>query len=286
MKYLDNYCWLLKEKLLKTGFVNEDDISGFKMKKMEKNLYVEMSGETLKQYKNGDGNELSDGKMNMIRSSSAMIYNLLGNGNVTISGNDKKIPSGTFNKEFEKKLPTLKRSPKKANLDAWLSNSNSEIFIESKCLEWIENGHEKELREAYTNRERYYDSSIADTFIKLGLQIPQTQYDSCQMFKHTLAIYNYLKKEQPEKEKICLLNIIYEPSIHELPKEIQQNFQNQLELEHKEFRDFYNLMLPIINEINTNMDYEFDIKYLSVKDFCAMLEYSDKKQAAFIQRYL
>ena len=136
MRYLDYYCELLKNKFLATGKITEKEISGNKTKQLNKNLFHKMSDKTKNEYLNGDGEELNDGRINSIRSSAAMIYNLLGNEDVVLSKN-LFLQEGKYVKEFELQLATLKRSPRKANLDAWLFNNECEIFIESKCLEWV-----------------------------------------------------------------------------------------------------------------------------------------------------
>ena len=287
MSYLDYFCKLLKQKFLKTNYIHEDEIEDFKLKEMTKNFYHKMSDKTKLEYKNGDGNELEDGKMNMIRSSSAMIYNLLGNDDVKLKANTY-FPSGVYKKEFEKKLKTVKRSPKKANLDAWLYTDNCEIFIESKCLEWLQNCN-KPLNQAYSkDTTRYYFQETSELFRKIGSEIKLSQYDSSQMFRHTLAIYNYLKnqKNQVTKKKIYLVNVVWEPDEKELPEDIRATYRNQVKLEQSEFDLFHKKMEPIIDEINKIPNISFEILYLSVKKFCSLLDYSNEKQERFIQRYL
>ena len=152
MSLLNDCCELLKEKFLKTKFVKEEEIQNYGLINREKNLYQKMSDKTFAEYSSGGGGELKDGKMNMIRSSSAMIYNLLGNGDVFFSKDyyfreDSYIPKGLYKKEFEKRYKTVNVKVKgkqvEANLDAWLYNDVCEIFIEAKCLEWIQNSSEK-----------------------------------------------------------------------------------------------------------------------------------------------
>ena len=287
MSYLDYFLELLKIKLINTGFVKEDEIKNYGVSCERKNFFTGMSNKTKEEYKNGDGKELESGDFKRIRSSAAMIFNLLGNEEVVIKSNSY-LPSGKYKKEFEKKLKTVKRSGKKANLDAWLYNETCEVFIESKCLEWLQRSN-KPLKEAYTkNTTRYYFPETAELFREIGNEILLSQYDSCQMFRHTLAIYNYLKdsKNQLLNKKIYLVNVVWEPDEKELPEEIRLIYRDQLSLEHSEFGLFYKKMKPIIDEINKLPDITFDIIYLSVKDFYSMLVYSDEEQKAFVQRYL
>ena len=80
MSYLDYFCELLKRKFLATGKITDSEIYRFQTKEITKNLYHEMSTKTKNEYKNSNGDELKKGRINKMRSSAAMIYNLLGNG--------------------------------------------------------------------------------------------------------------------------------------------------------------------------------------------------------------
>ncbi len=286
MSYLDYFCELLKRKFINTGFVKEEEIKNYGLNNIQKNFFTDMSAKVKREYKNGDGKEFEKGDFKRIRSSAAMIFNLLGNDNVELLHNCY-LPEGRYEKQFEFKYPTLKRSPRKANLDARLCKEDCEIFIESKCLEWIQNSCNGPLKKSYFNENMYFDSVTAESFIKTGNDILLSQYDSCQMFKHTLAIYNYLR-DNPEKKnkKIYLVNVVWEPNETELPDEVRDVYKYQLELEHSEFNLFYKMMNPIITLIKSSLVKDFDILYLSVKEFYSILKYSDEKQEKFVQRYL
>lgn len=293
MSYLDYFCELLKRKFLTTGEISDTEIKGFQTKDIDKNLYHSMSDKTKSEYKNSDGDELKKGRIDMIRSSAAMIYNLLGNDDVVLEKN-KYLPEGKYKKEFEKKYKSINyinretNEPYAANLDAWLHNDSCEIFIESKCMEWLQNNSEKELGISYIrNTSKYFFPDSAEMFRTVGTEIPCSQYDSCQMFRHTLAIYNYLR-DHPEKKtkKIYLVNVVWEPDESELLEEIRDVYKLQLELEHREFQLFYKRMDQIINLITPDLAKDFDILYLPVKDFYSILKYSDEKQKRFVQRYL
>lgn len=292
MSYLDYYCDLLKRKFLATGKIQDDEIRGYQTKKLEKNLFTDMSIKTLKEYDNSDGDEIRKGRINMIRSSAAMIYNLLGNDNVVISKNSL-LPAGEYKKDFEKKYKSINvinpktKRPFEANLDAWLYNDECEIFIESKCMEWLQNSHDKELAKSYVKySSKYFHSESAELFRTVGNEISLSQYDSCQMFRHTLAIYNYLMDNPRKGKKIFLVNVVWEPDAKELPVEIRDIYKLQLELEHREFVFFYKKMESIISQINSDTETEFDILYLPVKNFYSVLEYKNQTQKEFVQRYL
>lgn len=292
MSYLDYFCELLKRKFLATGIISDSEIYEFQTKEMTKNLYHVMSIKTQKEYKNGDGDELRKGRIDMMRSSAAMIYNLLGNNNTIIMEN-KYLPEGEFEKEFEKKYKSINVINKKtgrpyeANLDAWLHNDNCEIFIESKCMEWLQNNSDKELAKSYTrDTSKYFYNNSAELFRTVSKEISLSQYDSCQMFRHTLAIYNYLKDNKKKNKKIYLVNVVWEPDEYEIDEKIRPIYKLQLELEHKEFSLFYEKMCDIMKMISLDTENEFDILYLSARDFYSILKYSDDNHRKFVQRYL
>lgn len=284
MTYINSFCDVLKKRLIETGRVSLDQITSYKVKHINDNFFETMTESVEQQYLMADGGEIDSGKMEKIRSSSAMIYNLLGNSNVEVKEN-KKLPSGIYNNNFEVKLKTLETSSRKANLDARLFNDDAEIFIESKCLEWLENGSEKRLKDSYFKTGSYVHDESANLFVKTARLISCSQYDSCQMFKHTLAIFNDLIKRKISK-KIILLNLVWElPDGEKLESNYLERYKLQERLEHLEFQYFYENMKDIIQIFSTYTNCSFDIKYMTVKEFCSLLSYSSDK-LKYIQRYL
>ena len=106
------------------------------------------------------------------------------------------------------------------------------------------------------------------------------------MFKHSLAIYNYLKDNEIKGKKIFLINVVWEPGEIDVDEKIRDKYKLQLELEHKQFNWFHEKMQPVIKEISSDTKNEFYILYCSVKDFCSILTYNNEKQSKFVQRYL
>lgn len=295
MLYLEAFNDLLKKKLLETGRRTRDDFlnEGYFLDEYNKNFFEIMTDKTRQEYEDGDGDELSSGKMKQIRSSSAMIYNILGNDNVKIK-NNKELPAGIYSKNYEKKLKTISVYSKKtqkrenvyANLDAWLCNDETEIFVESKCLEWLENGTDFYLKDSYSKLSNYLYKETAKDFINIGKKIGCSQYDSCQMFKHTLAIYNYLKESGIINKKIYLVNLVWElPKDSELESKYQARYQIQKDLEHLEFNYFYEQMKEIKKLFLNNAKCPFEIKYFTVQEFCAILDHNIEKQN-YLKRYL
>ena len=168
---------------------------------LEDNLVIPMSNEHIAEYSRGSGGELG-GKMKALRSSSAMTFNLLGNGPVKLNG-ARGLPEGTYAVEFEHQLPTLAGNPHPANLDAKLESENGEtaIYCEMKLAEWILN-KASGLREQYLEAESYLVPEIAATAFReafaalcagqadgngrIAPKLPR--YDAFQMLKHLMAI--------------------------------------------------------------------------------------------------
>ena len=99
----------------------------FYFQRLEDNLIEAMCEETEKAYRSGDGNELEE-KMRALRSSSAMTYNLLGNGTVEVKDDSPFFVPGKYVVSYEEQLSTIKRNPHKANLDAYLKGEKQLIF--------------------------------------------------------------------------------------------------------------------------------------------------------------
>ena len=220
------------------------------------NLFAELSNEHRAQYESGNGDELSDkqypAKMKSIFSSSAMTFNILGNGEIRVKEGNKFFVSGEYKIEYEKKLFTLNTENAKkhpAHLDAFLLNGANAIFCEMKMLEWLRDTPGF-LKIAYFNDANFF-SSIAGgeeslaAFKKLRdalcAQMAKfstkdadkdphrfVRYDAWQMFKHILGIYNMSSEVSrhdvsackidrvevlPKLKKVKLVNVIFETPV-------------------------------------------------------------------------
>ena len=246
------------------------------------NLFCKMSDKHKMQYENGGGRELSDkngspAHMKSVLSSSAMTFNLLGNGEIPAKeGNEYFVP-GTYKIEYEKKLLTLKKSSRPAHLDAFLWDKGSNaIFCEMKMTEWMKiRGKNDLLSSSYFDDRRYYfnmknDNVALSAFKKLRDSLCEnmikgaqkkgynphrfTHYDAWQMYKHILGIYNMrsdLTKEEiklpkngiseflPELEKVVLANVIFEPPVDAFSDEnVRKEYTELQKSEHGEFDIF------------------------------------------------
>ena len=301
MKEILDYLVTRYEKATGKQMIHDDTMDSeqgrYHFRELNDNLIEPMLGPAEKQYGEADGKEL-EVKMRAIRSSSAMTYNLFGNGNSIINENDQSIKSGVYQVEFEKQLKTIKRSPRKANLDAFLSSDEALIFFEMKMTEWIFNDPGN-VSVNYLDKGHYFDPDSFETFEKLIKGIVDekpvdskdypsalNRYDGVQMFKHLLGVYNYLMQEDKGKHKhVRLVNCVWElPDSAEISKEAWEQYRKLQKLEEDEFMKFYAAAQPVIELINEK-DIDFDILFIPVKDLIAILNKTDE-QIAFLNRYL
>lgn len=212
----------------------------FYLARFEDNLVRAMNPEHEAQYGGGAGRELDD-KMCALRSSSAMTFNILGNGAVVFSGLELAgeicVPKGEYDIEYEYRAPTLSISGGRlAHLDALLTSfdGNTVIACEMKLMEWL-TAKPKPLKDKYLDAGNYsqkglssdgYGSvvgqvlhSAAYVFSRTACRLNEAaedgmfaSYDYAQMFKHTLGIYNrFCEGAFGSCEKVVLLNCIWNP---------------------------------------------------------------------------
>ncbi len=261
------------------------------------NIFEDMVPSHEKEYVRGSGSEL---KLNMraLRSSSAMTYNLLGNNSVTFKPNNI-IPEGPYLIEYEKQLRTLKGNGKPANLDAQLLNVEKEtvIFCEMKMVEWLFNSPGR-LKNAYLAKENYLHDESFTAFNEVFESLIDhssasssdnkciyKRYDAFQMIKHTLGIYNAVKNGEYDKfHEIRLINCVWKSdSSSNLESEIYEKFK-KYDIKHlNEFEDFKIKIQPIIS-LFSSMNVDFDILYLSLNEFLALIDKSSE-QLKYLERY-
>ena len=260
--------------------------SKYYFENLEDNFYEKMSDRTKSFFESGSGEELKD-KMYALRSSSAMTFNLFGNESITIKPNNI-LGAGEYSIEYEKQLDTLQRSNFPANLDALLEKDDELCFCEMKLFEplYHKTSFQKELSSSYENMDRYFylDSaySFKETIEKLkasGIK----RYDACQMFKHTLGIYNYARKNELKGKKITLLNCIWTLNESLGDKKLDQQYKQIEQEERNEFNKFIECMFNTINAFE-KIGIEFSIKMISEKDLETILDLSEEKRN-WLSRY-
>ncbi len=261
------------------------------------NLYKPMGKKALFEYGQGSGNEIFSGKMNALRSSSALTYNLFGNNHSKINGKEYTV-------EFEKQYHTLKTSVsnRPANLDAFLycKETGEAIACEMKMMEWICNKPGK-LKKAYLNPENYINKEIGEEFVKKARALIEEEYrdadleeypckmkvyDAFQMFKHAVACYTACAQEEKRDiKKLTLLNCVWTlPNADKL--KIEQNskdYKEREKREHKEFEEFKSIMMPE-GKLFDKKEFEFDIQFYTFKDFLALLDKSEN-ELNYLKRY-
>lgn len=259
----------------------------FYLDTLEDNLVRPMAERHVAEYSRGSGNELED-KMKALRSSSAMTFNMLGNGSCFPIEPDDLFRSGEYDIEYEHQLPTLKRGLP-ANLDAFLTgNEGDAIACEMKMLEWL-TSKPNSLKEKYLDVSSYRFEDAAPTFAKVARKLNVSDafacYDFAQMFKHTLALYNAVRSGQLEPNGLTLVNCVWEPpSDYELPTATADWIRQSTEAEHAGFDAFKDSTQPIVSLFG-DLGIDFDICYAPATELIARMSYpADEIQ--LLRRYL
>lgn len=264
---------------------------------LDDNLFEPMSDVHKTEYSNGSGGEL-EWKMSSIRSSSAMTFNLLGNERVVIENGDL---AGEYDVEYEYQLPTLQNNPHPANLDAYLRGAETDIFCEMKMLEWLNTPHHA-LRDAYRLGEGYFltdedMSKFTDLFQYLARicirgkgrkseWISDGRYDSLQMAKHLLAIYNKVVLNPDYRPKrIVLLNCVWEMTNPEKLGKYESKYLEMLDEEHGGFRKFREVALAAIAPLFEAEGIQLDISYIAVPELIESMEL-DPEHERYLSRYI
>lgn len=249
---------------------NEYDKNAYylKLKDFNKRFYHSMDQETKNAFDKGKGSELKgkQPKILALRSSSAMTYTLFGN------YKKFKFEANEYtdkNFEFNTDLQTIKGT--NANLDVFLKGKEKTLFFEMKMCEWLLDTPSKDISIRYFNPENYSDSNLAEaaiTCLKGIAKEPFEQYDALQMFKHTLGIYNYFKKNIVHNN-IELLNCVWKFDDKELlTSDSKKKYEESIKREKTEFESFKKIMQPLIELF----DKKFDIRLIWFSDLFEKLK--------------
>lgn len=302
-KYTREIMDLLKENFEqvvgKKKFQEGSEACSYYLFALADNLYKAMGEKALIAYGQGSGNEIFSGKMNALRSSSALTYNLFGNTPAKIAGKEYSV-------EFEKQYHTLKPSVpgKPANLDAFLycEDTSEAIACEMKMMEWIFN-KPGNLRSKYLFPENYINDKCANVFIPIAKELilyndyedpndvkeeypcRMTRYDAFQMFKHALACYSACLGEESRKiKKMTLVNCIWTLPVPErLSSEHYDRYIKEEDCEHTEFKEFKELMKPV-KSLFAESGVDFDIEFYTFKDFLSLLDKTES-ELNYLKRY-
>lgn len=216
----------------------------------EDNLVEEMGASARRAFDEGAGKELN-GKMCALRSSSALTFNLFGNGEVAIADSSRReapIPSGNYRVQYEYKAPTLEGSGNPAHLDALLGSQDGLTFIacEMKLMEWL-TGTPSSLGGKYLDSGAYRSKGRIFSETARRLDAMQfSRYDFAQMFKHTVGLYNKLEEGAFDLgEQLVLLNCVWDPRECEevsWTSGTAERLEGAWAQEHGEFERFRNAM--------------------------------------------
>ncbi len=275
------------------------------------------------QFERGNGNELSDSpaKMKSIFSSSAMTYNILGNGEIRAKDSNCFFTQGAYTIEYEKKLLTV-RSGKNApaHLDAFLLNGTDAIFCEMKMIEWLRD-NPGFLKHAYFEDTNFFsdvaegsDALAAFKALRDLLCAEMSKfkddngddphhfkrYDAWQMYKHILGIYNMSSaatkneiaacqtddiKMLPKLKKAVLVNVVFEPSAEVFSDSVRKAYCDARTVEHEEFSIFkkYVEKSGVIAVFKKDCGIDFSLELLTAAEFMDCFDLAGR--ADYLQRY-
>ncbi len=267
------------------------------LKRLEDNLAVPMSGIVRAMYESGSGSEL-DWKMCSIRSSSAMTFNLLGNGPVKLASGKHK---GTFELTYEYQLPTLRNNPHPANLDAYLQSEAEDVYCEMKMFEWLGTPHHV-LRPDYLKTTHYLipredAECFTAMFRKLAYigvmgkgrkseRLSDGRYDSLQMAKHLLAIYGKVANDPNYKPKnLTLLNCVWEFTNPEVLGRYESKYLQMEAEEHEGFEKFAKLAKEHVAPLFEAKNIPLSVEYVKATELMDAVEY-EKPHREKLERYI
>ncbi len=275
---------LLKVKLKIQNHFTENDFNPSEISAKKRPYYLKNKWNNLFEIPTIELQSRLDGKIGAVRSSAAMIFNLLGQKPIKIGDASFSAP------EYEKKILALKnRNP--AQLDALLSSDSELLFIEAKLLEWKDSP--KGLAPAYLditnypncnkNAEKFkefFHSYITDKIKKDSYGkyrfVPKTHhYDAIQMAIHILAIYNYCCEHKDSvPKKVSLKNIVRSYDCEDY------------HTEEKEGRVFVEKANEIFSPLFKELGIDFSVEYVTFQEFKARIDFSnDKEREMYLKRY-
>lgn len=289
------------------------------------NVFGDFSEVHRAQFERGNGGELSDkeypAKMKSIFSSSAMTYNILGNGEICAKDGNHFFAPGAYSIEYEKKLLTVrsgKKSP--AHLDAFLLSGTDGIFCEMKMIEWLRDNPGL-LRHAYFEDGNFFsdvaggsDALAAFKALRdlLCAEMSESkdvdgydphhfrQYDAWQMYKHILGIYNMSStvtkneiaacqtdviKMLPKLKRAVLVNVVFEPAAEVFSDSVQTVYCDTQAREHEEFSVFKRCVEKsgVIAVFKKDCGIDFSLELLTAAEFMDCFDLADR--ANYLQRY-
>ena len=310
-RYTKEILTVLKDQYTKINgekpFQTTEGAREFYLENLNDNLFRPMDANAKTAYGQGSGNEIDSGKMNALRSSSAMTYNLFWDQIAEVNkGPGNLIGNGVYKVEFEKQYHTLKPSVSKfpANLDAFLycKHTGEAVACEMKMTEWIFNKPGK-LKAAYLNPESYIDAQAGQMFSDIakemilhtdyedpGIEKAEyacifSRYDAFQMFKHAVACYTAcVVEEAREIRKLTLVNCAWMLTAKDmLASDLRERYDREESVELDEFHRFRKIMEPV-KGLFAAKGIIFDIWFYPFAEFLQMFNKTDE-ELQYLRRY-
>ena len=272
----------LKEKLRKTKILDDDKFGSKRWDgKSEKSKYY-LFDKRNNLFEAERGVKLGTG-VESIRSSAAMIFNLMGKD--TVEFNDGSQYDIQYEEEFEV-IEDEKAKTHSAHLDVTLRNEKKSemIAIEAKMREWLNSP--KNLAKAYLEEKSYPKEndkkkkfiSFFNGLVDKGKELkygrhPHTKYkvyDAIQMTIHILSLYNECCKSHYKSITLCNVVWKYDCSRYNQEEEEGQKF---VEEANKEF-----------SHIFKEKGVDFKVEYITFQYFKERLKLSDDRKS-YLQRY-
>lgn len=299
----DNYIRVVGVK----AFQNTSEAREFYLELLEDNLYCPMSDKAKAAYGQGTGNEITSGKMNALRSSSALTYNMFWNQIAElVNTKDSVLGNGVYQVELEKQYHTLRADVSRfpANLDAFLycDQTKEAIACEMKMTEWLFN-KPGTLKAAYLIPTNYIEEDAGRVFVSVAQNLIQQsegellrnekgeylsstcRYDAFQMFKHAVGCYTACVLEEPrEIKKLTLVNCVWIlPNSNILKAKFQGKYGVEKETELAEFEQCKKIMNPI-KDLFACKNIDFDICFYTFSEFLQLFKKTDA-ELQYLRRY-
>lgn len=324
MEFIEELLSLLKEqaKKAKTGISDSSfkESASYRRASYVQTSHIDnlcLTEEEFAKYKayfdKGNGKELkkranwgNNCKMQSLRSSAAMIVNILGrkeNEKLIIKENKLGIPEGEYEVSFERKFRTLIASEKyPAHVDALLlsKDGRTAILIESKMFEYLEGSKKKEkgkknFSSTYLKPQSYYVKG--EQFAKAIEECNDVadSFDYPQLIKHILGFYNALSspaecffhyednnEDLSHVDKVILLNVVWRMKEREDASPLYKRFRKKWDAEEKAAQT----LLPKIQESLEGIvkdRFALKLAFLPFDELISIV--NDEERAAYLERY-
>lgn len=241
MSTIDKIKLKLKEWADKNKIELDDD---YYVKNMDENFILNLSDESIRDLKGGDGAEINDDKTRTkifaVHSSSALVCNFFEYWRFrdkALLAKAFKFDQGIKSLVYEQKL-SMGMQGNMPNLDLFMILNNGQaVAVESKFTEWVsKKSKNKPFADSYKKRDRWNEVGLPNCqklVDKIYSEDESFLYlNAPQLLKHALGLANM----HSNKSKLIYLYYDFDTSISEIHKKEIERFKNALngELNFKE----------------------------------------------------